>query len=286
MGYYSAPQEWAALRGEPERWREWWQDPDAESYYFIGKDNIPFHAVYWPALLMGHGGLNLPTDVPANQYVLFGGQKASKSMGVGRPLEWYLDHFEVDALRYAIAVNFPENSDTELYDDELVRRVNEELVATWGNLVNRVFSMVWRYFDGVVPEPGDRDDIDGALLGSIAAALEEVGTSIEAVRLRAGLQRAMAGAQEVNAYLSERAPWKTAVDDPRRTATTLWVALNAIGGLAVALHPYLPFTSTRVLAALGAGDEIVWRLPVVAAGRVIGDLAPLYSKMEPLEEDD
>ena len=146
MGYYSAPQEWAELQGDPEAWRAWWEDPEAETYYFVGKDNIPFHAVYWPALLMGHGGLNLPTDVPANQYVTFGGSKASKSRGVGRSLQWYIDTFEPDALRYAIAASFPETNDTDLSDDEMVRRVNDELVSTWGNLVNRVVSMTHRYF--------------------------------------------------------------------------------------------------------------------------------------------
>ncbi|RPI20505.1 MAG: methionine--tRNA ligase, partial [Actinobacteria bacterium] len=219
-------------------------------------------------------------------YVLFGGRKASKSMGVGRPLEWYLDRFEPDPLRYAIAVNFPENNDTELYDDEMVRRVNEELVATWGNLVNRVVSMVGRYFGGVVPEPEEGDDTDSALLASARSALDDVGASIEAVRLRAGLHRAMAAAQEVNAYLSERAPWKTAADDPGRTATTLWVALNAIAAVAVALYPYLPFTGAKVLAALGVPGAVTWEAPPVAAGHVIAELPPLYSKMELPEDDD
>jgi methionyl-tRNA synthetase len=286
MGYYSAPQEWAAMQGDPERWREWWQDPDAESYYFVGKDNIPFHAIYWPALLMGHGGLNLPTDVPANQYVLFGGRKASKSMGVGRPLEWYLDNFEPDALRYAIAITFPETNDTELYDDEMVRRVNDELVATWGNLVNRVVAMTDRYFGGVVPEPGAIDQTDSDLLTSVRGALVEVGDSIEAVRLRAGLQRAMAAAQEVNGYLNDRAPWKTAADDPSRTATTLWTALNAIAAVAVALYPYLPFTAPAVLAALGDTGDVEWRPPEVVAGHAIGSLPPLYTKMEMPDGDD
>ena len=287
MGYFSAPQEWAALHGDPDAWREWWENPDAESYYFLGKDNVPFHAVYWPALLMGHGGLNLPTDVPANHNVTFGGHKASKSMGVGRPLEWYLDHFEPDALRYAVAINFPETSDTDLFDDEMVRRVNEELVATWGNLVNRAVSMTGRYFDGVVPTPGELDDVDVALLETAAETLNNVGASIEARKLRGGLQRAMAGAQAVNVYLNEKEPWKTAKTDPERTGTTLWVALNAIATVAVALYPYLPFTSPRVLDALGAGaNEVRWEGPVVESGRTLGELPPLFAKMDSLDDVD
>ena len=129
------------LQGTPEAWREWWQNPEAESYYFVGKDNIPFHAVIWPAMLLGYGEHNLPTNVPANQYVTFKGAKASKSMGVGRSIGWYADRLEPDALRFAIASVLPEQNDTDLTDDEIIRRINEELVATWGNLVNRVLTI-------------------------------------------------------------------------------------------------------------------------------------------------
>ena len=183
----------------------------------MGKDNVPFHAIYWPALLMGYGGLNLPTDVPANQFVTFGGEKTSKSRGVGRPLQWYLDRLEPDALRYALASNLPENNDTDLYDEEIERRVNGELVANWGNLVNRVISMTHRYFDGVVPEATALDAEDDALLSRIDEAVDDVGDLISRVKLRGGLAAAMAGAQEVNQYLSARQPWKTAADDPGRT---------------------------------------------------------------------
>ena len=289
MGYYSAPQEWAEIQGNPDAWREWWENPDAESYYFVGKDNIPFHAIYWPALLMGHGGLNLPTDVPGNQYVTFGGRKASKSMGVGRPLSWYLDRFETDGLRYAIAQSLPETNDTDLDDDEIVRRINEELVATWGNLVNRVVSMTGRYFEGVVPEPGeltqtDTDAIDGAL-----QSLTEVGSLIGSVKLRAGVARAMQSAQDANVYLNEVAPWMTAKTDMERTGTSLWVALQMIAASAVALYPYMPTTSRSVLHALGVlgiDEDVRWVAPTVTGGSVLGDLPPLFSKVELDPEED
>jgi methionyl-tRNA synthetase len=288
MGYYSAPQEWAEIQGDPEAWKAWWTNPEAESYYFMGKDNVPFHAIYWPALLMGHGGLNLPTDVPANQYLTIGGEKASKSRGVGRSLLWYLEHIEPDALRYAVAANFPETNDTDLYDEEIERRINEELVATWGNLVNRTVSMTHRYFDGVVPEPGPRDAADDGLLAGVDAVLADVGGLIEKVKLRAGLAAGMAGAQEVNQYLSTLQPWKTAADDTERTATTLWVTLNAVAGLAAALAPYLPFTSRRVLETLGvevpdAGPR--WERAEVAAGTTLGPAVPLYAKVDLGAED-
>ncbi|MEZ5176444.1 MAG: methionine--tRNA ligase [Acidimicrobiia bacterium] len=283
MGYLSAPQEWAEIHGEPDAWKAWWEDPAAESYYFVGKDNIPFHAIYWPALLMGHGGLNLPTNVPANQYVTFGGRKASKSLGVGRPLSWYLDTFEPDALRYAIARSLPETNDSELPDDEIVRRINDELLATWGNLVNRVVAMTGRYFDGVVPDPGDLDVLDEAAIAATAATLTEVGALIGEVKLRAGIERAMQGAQAANAYLNERAPWKTAKTDLERTGTTLWVALQIIATNAVALYPYLPATSRTVLEAFGVLDAdapILWEEPSVTPGTNLAELPPLFGKVE------
>jgi methionyl-tRNA synthetase len=283
MGYYSAPQEWAELRGEPDAWKAWWENPAAETYYFVGKDNIPFHAVFWPALLMGHGGLNLPTDVPANQYVTFGGAKASKSRGVGRSLGWYLDHFEPDALRYAIAANLPETNDTDLFDEEIVRRINDELVATWGNLVNRVLSMTHRYFSGRVPPAADLEPVDEEALAQADAALDLVGGAIENRHLRAGLSHAMAAAQGINQYLSDTEPWKAAAADLQRTGTILNVALRAVAAIAITFYPYLPRTSLTVLERLGVpvgehGPE--WSRVQPAVGHELGPADPLFSKVE------
>jgi methionyl-tRNA synthetase len=283
MGYLSAPQEWAKAQGTPDAWKAWWEDPDAESYYFVGKDNIPFHAIYWPALIMGYGGLNLPTDVPANQYITFGGAKASKSRGVGRPVSWYLEHFETDALRYALAQSLPESNDSDLSDDEIARRINEELVATWGNLVNRVVSMTNRYFDGVVPEPGLLGEADQAAMSGRLDTLAEVSELLYGVKLRAGIARAMAGAQEANAYLNNLAPWTTSKTDMERTGTTLWVALQVIAATATALSPYMPGTSAEVLAALGSpieGRTPKWVASEVVAGFKLGELGPLFAKVE------
>ncbi len=288
IGYLSAAKEWAQLRGTSDAWREWWENPDAEHYYFIGKDNIAFHAVIWPVMLLGYGGLNLPTDVPANQYVTFKGGKASASRGVGLTVGEALDRFEPDALRYALAANLPETSDVDLTEEEMVRRINDELVATWGNLVNRVVSMTHRYFDGAVPAPTDLDEADEALLGAVDAALVGGSEQLAAVRLRAALGTAMGAAQAANQYLSEKQPWATAKDDEERTATTLWVALQAISGIAAALGPYLPFTTRRVFATLGleipdTGPR--WLRLEVPAGARIGEAEPLYSKVEPSNDE-
>jgi methionyl-tRNA synthetase len=289
IGYLSAAKEWAQIEGKPDEWRLWWENPEAEHFYFIGKDNIPFHTIIWPAMLMGYGGLELPTDVPANQFVTFRGGKASSSRGVGLTIGQALDQFEPDALRYALAKNFPETSDTDVTDEEIARSINEELVATWGNLVNRVVSMTHRYFDGVVPEPADLAAADQAILGEVDQALAKAAELIGAVKLRAGLAEAMAAAQAVNAYLSEQQPWKTAQVDLQRTGTILFVALNAVGGVAVALAPYLPVTSVRVLEVLGVavnGRAPEWRLPSVTAGAKLGPAEPLFTKVELAAEAD
>src|SRR5690606_10261478 len=274
MGYYSAPQEWAQRQGDPDAWKKWWTHPSAESYYFVGKDNIPFPAVYWPALLMGHGGLNLPTNVPANQYVTFGGKKASKSTGVGRPLDWYLDRLEPDALRFALASVLPEQNDTDLFDDEIVRRVNEELVATWGNLVNRTLSLTARNFEGQVPEPAELTPEDRQLLETVDRALQAEAHHIEAVELRAGLRDALEAAGAVNVYLNQTEPWKLVKEDRDRAATVLWTVVQAVSGVRVAFAPYLPF-STEALGEM-LGDEPLqnWSRPEIPAGRRLGEISP------------
>ena len=247
IGYLSASKEWAASRGTPDAWQSWWKNDEADHYYFIGKDNVPFHTIIWPAILLGYGDLHLPTDVPANQYVTFKGGKASASRGIGLTIGDALERYEPDALRYALAANLPETSDVDITEAELVRRVNEELVATWGNLVNRVVSMTHRYFDGVVPVPSELEWADLEVLRSVDGALEEAAGHLEGVRLRAALSTLLAGAQSTNQYLSELEPWKTAKTDMDRTGTTLHTALQAISGLAAGFAPFLPATSTAVL---------------------------------------
>jgi methionyl-tRNA synthetase len=287
IGYLSAAKEWAASTDDPDAWKRWWEDPAAESYYFVGKDNIPFHAVIWPAMLMGYGGLNLPTDVPANQYITFKGRKASKSQGVGRSMGWYAERLEPDAIRYAIAAVLPEQNDTDLSDDEIIRRVNEELVATWGNLVNRVLSISERNFDGQVPVPGPLTAADQALIDGIDRALVVGAAHIEAVELRAGLRSAMDAATEVNAYLNSEEPWRVLKEDRERGATILWTALQAISGIRVALSPYLPWTTGQVGEMLGIRPEVTgWERPPVEGGIKLGRILPLFTKLEPDVLDD
>ncbi len=283
IGYLSASKEWAQLRGDPEAWRPWWEDPSARSYYFIGKDNIPFHTIIWPAILMGYGGLNLPYDVPANQYVTFKGEKASKSEGVGASVLSYLERYQPDMLRYGLAANLPETSDTDLTEAELVRRNNDELVATWGNLVNRVLAMTHRTFGGEVPQPGAFDGRDERILARAGDVVGDVARHIEAVRLKAALGDAMALAQEANAYLNETEPWKTAKTDRERTATSLYTALCVINALKVALYPFLPFSSQKIheyLGMSGAIEDAGWDARRPEPGAPLPPPEPLFRKIE------
>ena len=278
IGYLSAAKEWAQRSGDPEAWREWWEGDDARSVYFIGKDNIPFHTIIWPAMLTGYGGLNLPTDVPANQYLTFKGGKASASRGVGLTIGEGLDLFEPDALRYALAASLPEQSDTDISVEEIARRVNEELVATWGNLVNRVLSMVNARCEGAVPEPGDRTADDVALLDGVDAALVTAGDQIDRVELRAGLRTAMDAAAAVNAYLNATEPWKLAKTDLDRARVVLGTALDAVNGIRVAFGPYLPHSSAVLAEALGPVDG--WRRSDLAVGRPVEKPTPLFAKVD------
>lgn len=281
IGYLSAAKEWAALQGEPESWREWWENEEARSFYFIGKDNIPFHTIIWPGMLIGNGGLNLPTDVPANQYVTFKGGKASASRGVGLTIGEGLELFEPDALRYALAANLPEQSDTDLSIEEIVRRINEELVATWGNLVNRVLSMVNKTCEGQVPPTGDRNDEDNKVLFEVDAMLVRASEHLEKVEIRAALRTAMDGAATVNAYLNATEPWRVAKEDLDRAKTILSTALEAVNGVRVALAPYLPFSAAVLDQILGPVDS--WQRSQVASGTSIPKPTPLFTKIEAQE---
>jgi len=281
IGYLSASKEWAQVQGDPEAWRDWWEGDEARSVYFIGKDNIPFHTIIWPGMLLGYGGLNLPTDVPANQYVTFKGGKASASRGVGLTIGEGLDLFQADALRYALAASLPEQSDTDLSIDEIARRINEELVATWGNLVNRVLSMVHSTCGGVVPAVGGRTADDLAVLATVDGALDVVTDLIERVELRAALRTGMDAAATVNAYLNATEPWKLARSDPERAQAVLSTALAAVAGVRVALSPYLPFSTTALDDELGPVDAWQRREPV--PGSPIGKPAPLFAKVDVTE---
>ena len=291
IGYLSATIEWAQRSGEPEAWKAFWEDPSAKIYNFIGKDNVPFHTIIWPAILLGAGGLNLPSDVPANQFITMSGSKASTSQNWAVWVQDYLTRYDPDPLRYALASQMPETSDSDFSWGEFLRRNNDELVATWGNLVNRVLTFTVRNFDGTVPDPGPLDPESTRLLDRTQSTLDAVGASIEGVHLRQGLQQAFALAQEANRYLDATAPWQTIKTDRQAAARSLYTALSVIAGLRTALWPYLPFSCGQLNEYLGATESIQaqgWSLHALRPGTPLARPAPLFRKLDPaiVEEEE
>ena len=264
IGYLSAAIEWSQITGEPAAWEAWWQNPQARSYYFIGKDNIPFHAVIWPGQLIGAGSafgqlfgsrqeapLTLPYDVPANEFMNLEGQKISGSRNWAVWGMDFLSRYDPDPLRYYLTVNMPENKDTDWAWEDFYHRNNDELVATWGNLANRVLSFAFKNWDGQVPELGELTDLDRRLLESIEAGFQTVGQELEAVHLRAALGEAMRLAAEVNKFLDQTAPWFSIKTDKALAGRAIYTALKAIDSLKVLFSPFLPFTSERLHGFLG-----------------------------------
>jgi methionyl-tRNA synthetase len=283
-GYLSASVEWAASSGNPDAWKDYWQK-DCKAYYFLGKDNIPFHTIVWPAMLMGYGGLNLPYDVPANEYLNIEGFKLSTSRNWAVWLPEYLNTYEPDPLRYVIAANFPETSDSDFSWREYVRRNNDELVATYGNLVHRVMTMVNRNFEGVVPDPGEIDPASQKLLEFTEAKLGEVGESIAAVKLRNALTAGMSIAQEANRYLNDKAPWQAVKGDRADAGRTLWTGLTVINAIKVGLYPFLPFSSEKIHAMLGFSGSCEangwrWKADDLRPGQKLQEPVPLFAKLD------
>ncbi|HEY7431864.1 MAG TPA: methionine--tRNA ligase [Streptosporangiaceae bacterium] len=263
IGYLSASIEWARRSGDPDAWRAWWQSPDAESYYFMGKDNIVFHSEIWPAMLLGYGGkgskdgtpgslgaLNLPSEVVSSEYLTMEGRKFSSSRSVVIYVRDFLARYNVDALRYYVAVAGPENQDTDFTWREFVRRNNDELVATWGNLVNRSISFAARNI-GSIPEAGQLTDVDRQVLQRSREAFGAVGTNLAHSRFKNAISDAMRTVAEANKYMSDQAPWKLRESDPERMRTILHVVLQLVDDAKTLLTPFLPESSEKVFQLLG-----------------------------------
>ena len=276
VGYLSASIEWAYRIGEPEAWRTFWTNPDAVSYYFMGKDNITFHSQIWPAELLGYrgegsregtvgqlGSLELPTEVVSSEYLTMSGSKFSSPKGVVIYVKDFLEEFGADPLRYFIAVAGPENNDTDFTWDEFVRRINNELANGWGNLVNRTVSMAHKNF-GEVPTPGELSDADQAILDLASRTFDEAGDALSHSRFKQGITKIMHVVGEANAYIAEQEPWKLAKDETQRErlATVLWTALQVVSDCNTMLTPFLPHTAQAVHETLGR-DGVWAALPEV-----------------------
>ena len=279
-GYLSASVEWAERRDEPNAWEPWWKEPDARQYYFIGKDNIPFHTVIWPAILMARGDTILPYDVPANEYMNFGGAKASKSAGVGTTVPDLLKAFDPDPIRFYLTANAPESADTDFSADELIRRNNDELVATWGNLIHRTLTFTQRYFDGRVPGDGTTDP---TIAQRIDHTFAVVTAQLEAAHFKDTLREVMTLAQSGNRYFDEQAPWRQVKEDHARAGQTIATLLNLINALKVLFAPFLPFSSARLHELLGFEDALEahgWGRSPLPPGQALPKPTPLFAKIE------
>ena len=255
IGYLSASIEWAKTRGEPEAWKDWWQNPESWHYYTMGKDNITFHTVLWPAILMGVGDMKLPDEIVASEYLNMSGKKFSTSRGQVIYVGDVLEKYDADALRYYLMIAGPENQDSDFTWSEFVRRNNDELVATWGNLAHRTLVNAHRNF-GEVPKPGPLLDRDQALIEEVEAGLSMVADHLGAARFQNALKQAMALAARVNVYLGAEQPWHTIKTDRERAGTVLYVALRCVDNLKIMLTPFLPFSSQRLHHMIGYEDVI------------------------------
>jgi methionyl-tRNA synthetase len=332
IGYLSAPIEWAQISGQKEAWRDWWTNPKAKQFHFIGKDNIFFHTSLWPAELMGVGSafmeifageevpLILPYDVPANQFMNLEGKKISGSRNWAVWGHDALTRFDPDALRYYLTVNMPEAKDSDWDWAEFVARNNNELVATWGNLANRVLAFCYKNWDGHVPSMDDMGTgrsasqsaptlrpADLELLGAIEKGFATVGAELEAVRLRSALGEAMKLATVVNQYLDVNAPWSAIKVDKDGASKTVYTALKAIDSLKVMFAPFLPFTCEKLHGFFGyetplfgeqytetvkdsLGEHIVlrykpveglqWKPSELQPGKKLNQPGPLFKKLD------
>jgi methionyl-tRNA synthetase len=322
IGYLSASVEWSKLQNTDQTWKDWWFNPDSATYYFIGKDNIPFHAVFWPAELSGVGTtfarlmgeepqkLTLPFDVPANEFMNLEGQKISGSRGWAVWALDFLTRYDPDPLRYYLTVNMPESKDTDWDWEDFFHRNNDELVATWGNLVNRVLAFTYKHWNGILPDPGELREADKALLAEVEKGFETVAELLDGVKLRAALAEAMHLASEVNKYLDTSAPWFEIKTDKEQAAKSVYTAIQAIDHLKVMLAPFIPFTCEKLHTFLGydtplfgtqqivdeedalgshltlrydsTGASGEWKASQLKGGRSLRQPQPLFKKLEPV----
>jgi len=261
IGYLSASIEWAVKEGEPEKWKDWWYQPQAKTIYFMGKDNIPFHSIIWPGELIATGRslyndnpeqkMNLPYNVASNEYLTMTGSKISTSRNFAIWTLDILERFDPDAVRYYLNAVAPETRDTDFTFEDFITRNNNELVATWGNLVNRMLGFAYKRFDAQVPQPGELDELDREIIAKIETGFNEAGQLIEAVKLKAAQQAVMKLAQAANVYLDRKEPWKVFKNDKEAAATTVYVILRVIDSLKILFSPFLPFTGQQLHQYLG-----------------------------------
>jgi methionyl-tRNA synthetase len=283
IGYLSASKEWSKKHHKPGGWEEWWKNPEAKHYYFLAKDNIPFHSIIWPSILMGYDeSLNLPYNIPANEYLTLSGEQFSKSRGVGIWVPDILKRFDADVIRYYLSINMPENKDTDWLWNDFVSKNNDELVGTYGNFIHRVMTFACKNF-GSIPPTGTLQTIDNEAVEKINETYKEVSEALEQCSFKKGLRAAMNLAQYGNVYFDRNQPWVLLKNDKERCGTVLHICLRLIQALAVYMSPFLPFSSERTWKMLGHTHAIKsWddALLDVKVGATLEMPSPLFKKLE------
>jgi methionyl-tRNA synthetase len=290
IGYLSTSKEWARRAGNPDKWQEFWQDPEVKHYYFLGKDNIPFHTIIWPAILLGYGGLNLPYDVPANEYLRFAGEQFSKSRGVTIDIPNLLEHYSPDQLRYYLAINMPENRDTDFSWDDFENKINTELVGALGNFIHRVLTFTAKNFGSIpIMDESHLNDDDNKALKMIETTFVEVAEEIEKCQFKNAIKKVMALAHFGNRYFDKKAPWALIKTDKEICGTALHVNLRLVKALAFLMYPFIPNAAERLWAMLGKTESIKkhpWSdgTKPLKPGSTLNRPEPLFKKIEIKDE--
>lgn len=292
-GYLTASMEWSQREGAPDAWKAWWEDPEAKGYYFLGKDNVPFHTIIWPSILLGVSDgrekrgeprLNLPYDVPANEFLNLDGEQFSKSRGIGIWVPDVLKRFDPDMVRYYLAVNMPEQRDTNWTWSDFVAKVNDELVDTFGNLAHRALTFTKKNY-GEVPRPGAPGSQEKELFARIEATHAAVTADLEQCRFKRAIRHVMALAQSGNRYFDAQAPWRLVKEDPERAAVVLNTSLRLVRALSVMMAPFTPFAADRLWRMLGQKGSVHdagWEaaLAPIGAQTELGEPKILFAKLE------
>ena len=284
IGYLAASKEWAQRQSKPDKWKEWWLNTEAKHYYFLAKDNIPFHSIIWPSILMGYDdSLQLPYDIPANEYLRIGGEQFSKSKGTGVWVPDIVNRFDVDAVRYYLSINMPENKDANWDWKDFVIKNNDELVGTYGNFIHRVISFTEKNY-GTIPDQGPLDETDEQVLKKIKEIIQLVQQSLEECKFKQGLKQIMNLAKQGNVYFNEKEPWKDIKSDRIHCATTLHICFRILQALSVLLASYLPFSSDKLWKMIGNSGSVQtshWNdaLKPVSIGFQLTKPKPLFKKL-------
>jgi methionyl-tRNA synthetase len=299
IGYISATKEWAEREDDPDRWKRYWQDEDTRLVHFIGKDNIVFHCLMFPAMLMEHGEYVLPDNVPANEFLNMEARKLSTSRGWAVWLNEYLDDFPPDLLRYTLAATLPETKDASFSWSDFQRRVNNELADVLGNFVNRALTFAERFFDGEVPPLRNASDRDRDVLDRLAEFPEKIGAAYDNYRMREAVGETMALARMGNKYFNDTEPWHTRSGRPQAAANTVHVSLQICAALAVLMEPVLPESARRLRRMLrletrssepGEADDLPgWDdagAPLLREGHALGEAEILFHKIEDEQIDE